>query len=36
MHQLTILDRPIIKLIYILGTVGLRGQKKKKKKMSLT
>lgn len=31
MHQLTILNRQIIKLIYILGTAGLRGQKKRKK-----
>lgn len=31
MDQLTILNRQIVKLIYILGTVGLRGQKKKKK-----
>lgn len=31
MHQLTILNRQIIKLIYILSTVGLRGQKEKKK-----
>lgn len=30
MHQLTILNRQIIKLIYILSTVGLRGQKGKK------
>lgn len=30
MHQLTILNRQIIKLIYILSTVGLRGQKEKK------
>lgn len=30
MHQITILNRQIIKLIYILSTVGLRGQKEKK------
>lgn len=31
MHQITILNRQIIKLIYILSTAGLRGQKEKKK-----
>lgn len=36
MHQLTILNRQIIKLIYILGTVGLRGWKRKKKKIDIT